>query len=72
MIYADNNKIMISGEGLEVASQLAAVIRDMAASLKRQGGTEEYVRSFFHHLVDVSLAAPPPDVAIDASYKKEG
>lgn len=72
MIYADNNKRMISGDGLDVAAQLGGVIRDMAAGLKRQGATEEYLRTFFYHLVDISLEAPPPDVVIDASCKKEG
>lgn len=72
MIHVDDDKIMVSGPAMDVMSQCGMVIQNLAKSLMRQGATEEYVRSFFHRLVDISLAAPSSGTTIDLSFKKEG
>ena len=72
MIHVDDDKILVSGPGLDVMAQCGKVISSLAESLKRQGADEKYVRSFFHRLVDISLAAPSSGTTIDLSFKKEG
>ena len=72
MIHVDYDKIMVSGPALDVMSQLGMAIHNLAESLKRQGADEEYVKSLFHRLVDISLSAPSSGTTIDLSFKKEG
>lgn len=72
MIIVKDGTVTVTGQGLDVMTDLGRVMASMAQSLRRAGADPEYIRKFFHHLVDIAMDAPPDGTTIDLSFKKEG